>query len=137
MPHIAFAAAYLDPESNDLITSLGFQREDFHLTTCIDMSGIITEMPVYGFQPKTAVVKAVTEWPVRGGVFLVAELVECEWSAYINKVLKAYGAVEDVPHNPHITLLKTNAEGTSHLYQSLVGVTFKFNRHVIKRKDIP
>jgi hypothetical protein len=137
MPHIAFAAAYLDSESNDLITSLGFQREDFHLTTCIDMSGNITEMPVYGFQPKTAVVKAVTEWPVRGGVFLVAELVECEWSSYINKILKAYGAVEDVPHNPHITLLKTNAEGTSHLYQSLVGVTFKFNRHVIKRKDIP
>lgn len=136
MPHIAFAAAYLTPESNDIITSLGFQKEDFHLTTCIDLSGAINEMPVYGFQPKTAVVKAVTEWPVRGGVFLVAEMAECDWSSYINKVLKAYGAVEDVPHNPHITLLKTNAEGTSHLYQSLVGKKFSFNRHVVKRKEI-
>lgn len=136
MRNIAFAAAYLTPESNNIITSLGFQKEDFHLTTCIDLSGAINEMPVYGFQPKTAVVKAVTEWPVRGGVFLVAELIECDWSYYINKVLKAYGAVEDVPHNPHITLLKTNAEGTSHLYQSLVGTKFSFNRHVIKRKEI-
>lgn len=136
MPQIAFAAAYLDPESNNIITSLGFQKEDFHLTTCIDLSGAINEMPVYGFQPKTAVVKAVTEWPVRGGVFLVAEMIECDWSSYINKVLKAYGAVEDFPHNPHITLLKTNAEGTSHLYQSLVGKKFSFNRHVIKRKEI-
>ena len=136
MPHIAFAAAYVDQESNDVITSFGFKREDFHLTTCIDMSGVITEIPIYGFQPKTAVVKAVTEWPVRGGVFLVAELEDCEWSAYINRVLKAYGAVEDMPHNPHITLLKSNAEGTSHLYQGLVGKKFGFNRHVIKRKEI-
>lgn len=136
MREVAFAAAYLDPESNDLIKALGIEKEDFHLTTCFDLSGSILDMPQYGFQPKTAVVKAVTEWPVRGGVYLVAEMEDCDWSSYINSVLKGYGAVEEHPHNPHVTLLKVNAVGTSAMYQSLVGKKFKFNRHVIKRKQI-
>lgn len=135
MPHFAFAAAYLDPESNDSIKQFGFAKEDFHLTTCFDTSGEIAEMPKYSFPNHTAVIKAVVEWPVGDDVYLVAELEQCDWSKDLNTLLLAYGAVEDLPHNPHITLIKGNAKGTSEQYQAMVGMTLSFNRHVIKKKS--
>jgi hypothetical protein len=136
MPKIAFAAAYTDEESNDKLKALGFDKTDFHMTTCFDTSAAIGEMPLYSFPKRTAVVKAVVEWPVGNDTYLVAELTDCEWSKDLNTLMKAYGAVEDLPHNPHITLIKGNAKYTSHEYQSLVGTVLTFNRHVVKVKDI-
>ena len=134
MGYIAFAAAYLDEKSNNIIKSFGFEKEDFHLTTCIDLSGIITNIPEQNFPINTAKIKSLNEWTVKDGVYLVAELSDCSWSFHINSLLLSYGAVEARPHNPHITLLKTNAIGTLKKYEDLVGLTLNFNRHVIKRK---
>lgn len=135
MSTFAFAAAYLDSASNDLIKEQGFEKEDFHMTTCFDTSGSIVEMPIYSFPLKTAVIKAVVEWPVKDDVYLVAELADCEWSSQLNTLMKAYGAIEDLPHNPHITLIKGNAKGTSEHHQGMVGMKLSFNRHVIKSKN--
>lgn len=136
MPKVVFAAAYLDPESNNLIKEFGFKKEDFHLTTCLDRSCQIEEMPIYSFEPQTAIIKAIVEWPVGEDIFLVAELSECDWSKKLNTIILAYGAVETLPHNPHITLFKGCEAGVSKQYQGMVGMLLKFNRHVIKRKTI-
>jgi len=134
MTHFAFAAAYLDEDSNNIIKASGFDKTDFHLTTCFDSSAAIAEMPKYSFPKRTATIKAVVEWPVGDDTYLVAELSDCEWSKDLNALMKAYGAVEDLPHNPHVTLIKGNAKDTAHKHQELVGTVLTFNRHVIKVK---
>ena len=86
------------------------------------------------FPINSAKIKSLNEWTVKDGVYLVAELSECSWIYHINSLLLSYGAVEARRHNPHITLLKTNAVGTLKKYEDLIGVILNFNRHVIKRK---
>jgi len=136
MPRIAFAAAYTDEESNNKIKAFGFDKTDFHMTTCFDTSAAIGEMPEYSFPKQTATIKAVVEWAVGDDTYLVAELSDCDWSEDLNMLMNAYGAVEDLPHNPHLTLIKGNAKNTADKYQSLVGTVLTFNRHVIKVKNI-
>lgn len=135
MAHFAFAAAYLDPESNNIIKSFGFQKEDFHVTTVFDKSGVIVDAPTIPFEKQTARIKAIVEWDVGSEVFLIAELEQCDWSLKINSYLKSHGAVEDLPHKAHVTLMKGGAKGLSKNYQNMVGIELSFNRHVVKRKE--
>lgn len=136
MALFAFAAAYLDPESNNIIKSFGFEKEDFHLTTVFDKSGVIVDAPVILFKKQTARIKAIVEWNVGTEIFLIAELDQCDWSLEINSYLKTHGAVEDLPHKAHVTLMKGGAKGLSKNYQNMVGIELSFNRHVVKRKEI-
>jgi len=135
MTKLTYAAAYLDEESNQKIKSFGFVKESFHVTTCFDTTHSILEMPHYSFQPQTAVIKSVVEWTVGGDIYLVAELSQCEWTSKLNILTKAYGAIEDLPHNPHISLIKGVEKGTAEKYQKMIGIQLNFNRHVIKSKD--
>lgn len=132
--HVAFAAAYLSQDSNALLETFGFEREEFHLTTCFDISGMIAGLKIEASFPKTALIKDIAEWPVGPDTYLVAEMTGCPWSYELNQAMIARGAQENLPHNPHVTLIKGGAKGLRERYLCMIGLQLEFNRHYIKKK---
>jgi hypothetical protein len=129
----SYSAAYLDKKSTDLINSFGFDKESFHVTTCFDETGVIMNCSTVGFKTSTAIISGIVHWNIENKVYLIALLDDCKWTGDINNIMKDFGAVELLAHNPHITLSK-DFDSIKHLsFKFIVGQTITFNRHSIKK----
>jgi hypothetical protein len=56
-------------------------------------------------------------------------VLDCPWSAEINRTLSALHGQGSLPHNPHLTLEKNALHGAAEKYQQLVGMLVEFDRH--------
>lgn len=132
----AYAAAYLAHGSNKLFEDLGVEKGKLHMTTCFDSSATISPAKNIDLVYKTAVISAIKEWETPSGPYVVAELDDCGWSLVLNDHFRALGAVEDLPHKPHITLMKSSSPELVEQLQLLVGQTLVFDSHMIKVKGL-
>lgn len=136
MAAFAYAAAYLAYGSNKLFEDLGVEKGKLHMTTCFDTTATLKPSDNIDIVYKSAVVSKITERLTPYGVYVVAELSECGWSSVFNAHFTAKGAVEDLPHFPHLTLLKSSSPELVEKLQSLVGKTVYFDSHVVKVKGL-
>lgn len=136
MSAFAYSAAYLSQGSNNLFKEHGVDKEKLHMTTCFDTSATIAPAKNIDIVNKTAVVVAIKEWETPSGTYVVAELGDCGWSLVLNNHFRALGAVEDLPHTPHITLMKSSSPELVEQLQSLVGQTLVFDSHMVKVKGL-
>lgn len=132
----AYSAAYLAHGSNKLFEDLGVEKGKLHMTTCFDTTATIKPSDNIDIVYKSAVISKVTERLTPYGVYVIAELSECGWSTVLNAHFKSKGAVEDLPHFPHITLLKASSPELVENLQSLVGTEIYFDSHVVKVKGL-
>lgn len=135
MNKFSYSAAYLDLHSQELFKSLGIDK-NLHMTTCFDQNATISEMDTINFEKETANIKKITIWDTPNGKYLIAELSNCDWSQKINEYYKSLGAVEDLPHKAHITLLKSEDNELLERLQSLVGKEITFTEHKVKVKGL-
>jgi hypothetical protein len=126
----------LSQGSNNLFKEHGVDKEKLHMTTCFDTSATIAPANNIDIVHKTAVITKITEWNTPSGPYVVAELADCGWSLVLNSHFRALGAVEDLPHKPHITLMKSSEPELVAYLQSLVGQTLVFDSHMIKVKGL-
>lgn len=129
----SYAAAYLTDESMALFAPMGIVKT-LHMTTCFDTAAILNTCHNVDFQTQTATIDRVVEWNTPSGVYLVIELGGCEWSSSLNKHFHALGALEDLPHIPHLTISKSENKDLMAAMQFLVGKVITFDRHEIKQK---
>lgn len=104
-------------------------KSEFHITLCFDVSGEIAGKEAYMPQEgviRTGVIAELAIWKdQRGKSLLVAKLTDCPWTTEVNQWYTAQGIVEDLPHVPHVTLLK-NVDQPLEDFQSLIGMTLRF-----------
>lgn len=132
----AYSAAYLSQGSNKLFEDLGVEKGKLHMTTCFDTTAQMKPSDNIDIVYKSALIAAITEWNTPSGVYVVAELDDCLWSSILNQHYISLGAVEDLPHKPHITLMKSSSPELVEKLQSLVGETVYFDSHTIKVKGL-
>lgn len=132
----AYSAAYLAHGSNKLFEDLGVEKGKLHMTTCFDTTAKMNPSDNIDIVYKSALISAITEWTTPSGVYVVAELDDCLWSSILNQHYISLGAVEDLPHKPHITLMKSSSPELVEKLQSLVGTKVYFDSHVIKVKGL-
>jgi hypothetical protein len=132
----AYSAAYLSYGSERMFKELGVNKDKLHMTTCFDTTATIKPENNIDIVHKTAVIANITEWETPSGLYVVAELTDCGWSAVMNAHYKALGAIEDLPHNPHITLMKSSSPELVEKLKVLVGREVVFNDHAIKVKGL-
>lgn len=136
MSAFAYSAAYLSHGSNELFKALGVDKEKLHMTTCFDTTAQMKPSSNIDIVYKSALISAITEWTTPSGVYVVAELDDCLWSTILNQHYLSLGAIEDLPHKPHITLMKASSPELVEKLQSLVGQTVFFDSHAIKVKGL-
>ena len=132
----AYSAAYLSHGSELMFKQLGVNKDKLHMTTCFDTTATIKPANNIDIVHKTAVISKITEWETPSGLYVVAEMTDCGWSLVLNQHFIALGAVEDLPHNPHITLMKSSSPELVEKLQVLVGREVVFNDHSIKVKGL-
>lgn len=87
------------------------QKNDYHITLCFDATGsklkAMQPYPAVYRKIEHAVIDEVVEWSTQKGErILVAKLRDCEWTKRVNEWYCNQGIVEDLPHVPHVTLIK-------------------------------
>lgn len=132
----AYSAAYLSHGSNKLFEELGVEKGKLHMTTCFDTTATIKPSDNIDIVYKSAVISKITERLTPYGVYVIAELSDCGWSLVLNAHFKALGAIEDLPHFPHITLQKSSSPELVANLQMLVGTKVYFDSHVVKVKGL-
>mgnify|MGYP006361805751 FL=1 len=132
----AYAAAYLAHGSNKLFEDLGVEKGKLHMTTCFDTTATLKPSDNIDIVYKSAVISKITELLTPSGLYVIAELSDCDWSKVLNAHFNALGAVEDLPHFPHLTLLKSSSPDLVEKLQSLVGKKVYFDSHVVKVKGL-
>lgn len=135
MSKFSYSAVYLDTSSQEIFQTAGVDK-NLHMTTCFDQSATISEIDNIHFEKETATIKKITIWNTPNGKYLIAELSNCDWSQKINEYYKSLGAVEDLPHKAHITLLKSEDNELLERLQSLVGKEITFTEHKVKVKGL-
>lgn len=130
----SYACAYLSKDSQLLFKSLGVLKE-LHMTTCFDSSATIKASDNIEMGCQSAKIKDICHWNTRNGVYLVAELDCCSWSSKINQHFKNIGAKEDIPHKPHLTLMKSENKDLQNNLKDLVEKMIYFDRHSVRVKD--
>lgn len=135
MNKFSYAAAYLSENSQKKFKNLGIDKT-LHITTCFDNSATISENDNISVKDMKATIKEIKEWNTPNGVYLVAELSDCDWSKKVNEHFTKLGAVEDLPHKPHMTLLKEGSKTLMESLQVLIGEEIEFDKHVVKVKEI-
>lgn len=106
------------------------KKNDYHLTLCFDPEGDILRRakpyPSVYLKLESAVMQEVVEWRTQSGErILVAKLMECGWTQEVNSWYRAQGVVEDLPHVPHVTLIKSFS-GDAAQFKHLVGMFLCF-----------
>jgi 2'-5' RNA ligase len=125
-----YFAAPVTKESGAVLSNFDI-KSNLHLTVFFDHSRSIKhiQLPYY---PKnengnlSGRISKISEWNPNGQVMIVAELEGTDWSHFYNKAVKSFGIVEDLPHVPHITLLKSAVAGDSDKFKDLIGMDIEF-----------
>ena len=132
----AYAAAYLAHGSNKLFEDLGVEKGKLHMTTCFDTTATLKPSDNIDIVYKSAVISKITDLLTPSGLYVIAELSDCDGRKVLNAHFNALGAVEDLPHFPHLTLLKSSSPDLVEKLQSLVGKKVYFDSHVVKVKGL-
>lgn len=126
-----YVAAWPDAATTAMLSKAGITKA-VHLTTFFDGYGQLPHMPAYKWEGvKQATIVAIEEWRARGKLRLLVAVVapDHDWSKEINRHYRGYNAREDLPHVPHVTLMRDVPIGTAKGYQFLVGRMLTFDRH--------
>ncbi len=126
-----YFAAPVTKESFLKLADFGVKSK-LHLTVFFDHSRTINniQLPYY---PKnengtfSGRISKISEWNPNGQVMIVAELEGTDWSHFFNKSVKSFGILEDLPHVPHITLLKSADAGDSEKFKDMIGMDIEFS----------